>query len=139
MNGENSKGNSYLSFKANCREAMTFYKESLEGELELMPFEGSEMKVPDDYKDKIMHARLSFGDATIMASDSFPEQKLDAGNNIHISIAAPTTKKAEKYFNNLSEGGKVTFPLQETFWALKFGSFIDRFGISWMIGCELKE
>ena len=27
-------------------------------------------------------------------------------------------------------------PLQETFWAQRFGMFADRFGIPWMINCE---
>ena len=26
--------------------------------------------------------------------------------------------------------------LQETFWALRFGMLVDRFGIPWMINCE---
>jgi PhnB protein len=27
-------------------------------------------------------------------------------------------------------------PIQETFWAVRFGMVVDRFGIPWMINCE---
>jgi PhnB protein len=30
-------------------------------------------------------------------------------------------------------------PLQKTFWAERFGTFIDRFGVPWMINCELQS
>jgi PhnB protein len=26
-------------------------------------------------------------------------------------------------------------PIQETFWALRFGMLVDQFGIPWMINC----
>ena len=46
------------------------------------------------------------------------------------------TGDAERVFKALSEGGAVIMPPAETFWALKFGMFVDRFGIPWMINCE---
>jgi PhnB protein len=27
-------------------------------------------------------------------------------------------------------------PVQETFWALRFGVLVDQFGIPWIINCE---
>ena len=36
----------------------------------------------------------------------------------------------------LSFKGNVVVPLAKTFWALRFGMVIDRFGIPWMINCE---
>jgi PhnB protein len=33
--------------------------------------------------------------------------------------------------------GKVTMPFQQIFWAHRFGMCTDRFGIPWMINCEL--
>ena len=43
---------------------------------------------------------------------------------------------AQRMFAELSAGGKVQMPLQQTFWAVKFGMLVDRFGIPWMINCE---
>jgi PhnB protein len=43
--------------------------------------------------------------------------------------------QAERIFHGLAENGMVQIPLQETFWAARFGMLIDRFGIPWMISC----
>jgi len=139
MKGEKTSVNPYLTFEGDCREAMTFYKSALNAKLEVVPFEGSEMQVPDHYKNKVMHSHIKFGNAIIMASDALPDQKIPKGHNFHISIACTTVEEAEEYFNNLSEGGKITFPFQETFWGSQFGSCTDKFGINWMLNCELNK
>jgi len=36
-------------------------------------------------------------------------------------------------FNALSDGGKITMPIEKTFWAEAFGMLVDRFGTPWMI------
>ena len=36
----------------------------------------------------------------------------------------------------LGQGGHVEMPIQETFWAKRFGMLTDRYGIPWMIDCE---
>jgi len=72
-----------------------------------------------------------------MACDSvFEEYPVVVGNNITLAIGTHDTEQADKMFDQLSEGGQVTFPLQETFWAKKFGMLIDKFGINWMVNCE---
>ena len=52
------------------------------------------------------------------------------------TIQIDDTAEAERIFKSLSEGGTVTLPLQQTFWAPRFGMFVDRFGIPWMVNCE---
>jgi PhnB protein len=39
-------------------------------------------------------------------------------------------------FEKMSEGGNVTMPMQETFWAERFGMLTDKYGVSWMFNCE---
>lgn len=131
--------NPYLTFAGNCREAMTFYKEALNGDLQLLPFEGSPVEVPYSYKNNIMHATLRFGDAVIMASDSMPDQEVSHGNGVHISISVNDPEKAKQFFNNLSKGGKVVMPFDKTFWDALFGMCIDKFGVSWMVNCQLDQ
>lgn len=135
--------NPYLTFEGNCREAMNFYKEALNGELDVQTFENapdpSAMGVPPEHLDKIMHARLSFGESVLMASDGMPGHTFTRGNDIHISLDPKTVEATEKVFNALSEGGQITMPLQDTFWGAKFGMFTDKFGINWMINCELPK
>ena len=131
--------NPYLAFKGNCKEAMEFYKTALDGELELMDFSTAPMEVPEVYKTKILHSKLNFDDAVIMASDTMPNNPINIGDNVSISIAAESEEIGEKYFNSLSEGGKVIMPFSEAFWGSKFGMLEDKFGIRWMIDCSKAE
>ncbi len=140
MNDGKTSSNTYIFFNGNCREAMNFYKNALNGELEMMPFEGSPMDVPEDYKNKVMHSTLKFGDnAVVMASDSMPNQPTEAGNNFSVSIACNDAEQAEQYFNKLADGGTVIMPFDNTFWGAKFGMLKDQFGICWMVNCELSQ
>lgn len=130
----------YISFPGNCEEAVNFYKDCLDGEiLSMNYFEGSPMEVPDDYKNKVMHVTMKFKGGSIMACDNPPQHHLTVGNNINLSIGLDDTTLADKYFNKLSEGGKVMMEMQDTFWGARFGMFNDKYGINWMINCELKK
>jgi PhnB protein len=46
--------------------------------------------------------------------------------------------EAERIFQGLSENGKITMPMGETFWTIRFGMLVDQFGIPWMVNCERK-
>lgn len=134
-----TKVNPYLAFKGNCKEAMEFYKSALGGELEFMDFSTAPMEVPDDYKSKILHSKLQFGDAIIMASDTMPNNEINVGDNVSIAIAVESEEVGEKYFNNLSNGGKIMMPFAEAFWGSKFGMLEDKFGVRWMVDCGLPQ
>jgi PhnB protein len=43
--------------------------------------------------------------------------------------------RQQRIVHALGENGTVQLPLQETFWALRFGMLVDQFGIPWMINC----
>lgn len=129
--------NPYLFFSGNCREAMSFYKEATEGNLDIVTYEGSPMEVSEGHKDKIMHSTLTFEGAVIMASDTMPGMDVLPGNASAISIACNKEEEADRLFKNLSEGGRVTMAFEKTFWEAKFGMFTDKFGIDWMVNCQL--
>jgi PhnB protein len=139
MQGTDTTVNPYLAFNGRCREAMTFYKEALDGELSIQTFGESPMEVPPENKDNVMHATLTFGDAIIMASDGMPGHEVVFGNSVNLSISALTVEDGERMFNNLSTGGTIILPWDKTFWGAMFGMFTDKFGMHWMIGVELKE
>jgi len=130
--------NPYLVFNGNCEEALKFYETTLGAKiLSLFRYEGSPMaaSTPPDSLNKIMHARLQLADTTIMASDA-PAGHYAAPQGMQINITVNDPTEAERLFHLLSEGGKVSMPIAETFWALRFGMLVDRFGIPWMINCE---
>ena len=64
--------------------------------------------------------------------DTMPK-KLSIGNNFYITLTPDSAEEAETLFNILSEGGTIEMPLQNTEWAEKHGSCVDKFGVQWMI------
>ena len=139
MQGTDTTLNPYLAFNGNCSEAMTFYKEALDGKLSIQTFGDSPMEVPPEHKNRVMHATLTFGNAIIMASDGMPENEVVFGNSVSLSIAALKVEDGERMFNNLSAGGTITMPWEKTFWGAIFGMCKDKFGIDWMVNVELRE
>jgi PhnB protein len=126
----------YLNFDGNCRDAMKFYERCLGGELQLAPFSEVPGDFPKEAKDRIMHARLTKGSAALMASDTMPGMPFKQGNNFSISIHCESLQELERLFTALGERGKVTMPLQDTFWGARFGMLTDQFGINWMFNFE---
>lgn len=90
---------------------------------------------------KIMHVTLPIGDGSIlMGSDSNSASgEIAFGENISLSINAQSKVEADKLFNGLSAGGKVTMPMNDTFWGAYFGMFADKFGINWMVNFDENE
>ena len=132
--------NPYITFNGTAEEALNFYKEALGGEIkELGRFGDSPMEVSEDQKQKIMHARLVFGDNLIMVSDGMQGQPTMQKGNIQLSIDMDDEQKMEEVFSKLSEGGTVTMPLQDTFWGAKFGMLEDKFGIGWMFNHDKEK
>jgi PhnB protein len=78
---------------------------------------------------------MKVGDTVLMGSDGTPD-RYEEPKGFSLSISTKDPAEAERMFNELAAGGKVQMPLQQTFWAAKFGVLVDRFGIPWMINCE---
>lgn len=130
----------YVTFDGTCEEAINFYKDALGAEVLMINRMGEgPMEVPEHVKGKIMHARLRIGENILYMSDTFDPSTIVQGNNISLSLQPETVDQTEKLFNDLSAGGTVKMPLQDTFWGARFGMFIDKFGIHWMLNCELKK
>lgn len=127
----------YLFFNGNCEQAVEFYRKALGAEVEMMmrfkesPDQPPPGMVPDGWGDKIMHTSFRVGDTTVMASDGC--ESVAAFNGFSLSLAVATEAEADRYFNALAEGGKVTMPLNKTFWSPRFGMLTDKFGVGWMI------
>ena len=129
----------YLTFNGNCREAMEFYKSVFGGELMIQTFGEAPMETTPETKDRIMHARLQNGYLILMASDGMPGQAPIQGTNVTISVQSASKEDQEKYFNKMAEGGKITMPLEDTFWGAYFGMLTDKFGMHWMFNTEHKK
>ena len=126
----------YLNFNGNCKEAMNFYKDCLEGNLELSTFADSPMEVPDDARNNVLHSTLTSGNIHIMASDAMDGQEFVTGNNISLSLNCSSREELDKLFDGLGAGGNITMPKQDTFWGAYFGMLTDKFGVNWMFNYD---
>jgi PhnB protein len=126
--------NAYLTFNGNCREAMSFYKDCFGGELNLETVKGSPMEShwPEEVQNNILHSNLTSDAISILGSDMVEQKGLTAGNNITLALICCTKQEIESYFNKLSKGGTVKYPLHD-FYNGKIGGVIDRYGINWFL------
>ncbi|GAA0549811.1 VOC family protein [Chitinophaga japonensis] len=127
-----SQINAYLTFDGNCREAMTFYKSCIGGELELMTVEGSPMadQFPADQQKRVLHSALTKDSLLLMASDLCgPEERVN-GNTVALSLTCDSEEQMQAFFSNLSAGANVTHPIHD-FFAGKMGALTDKFGLQW--------
>ena len=132
------KLNPYLSFNGQCEEAFKLYEQCLNGKITfIMTYGDSPMKeqAPPGWDKQIMHVTLALGDQVIQGSDVPPEQYRKP-QGISLSLNLKDAAEADRIFETLSRDGVVQMPLQETFWALRFGMVVDQFGIPWLINCE---
>jgi PhnB protein len=129
--------NPYLAFNAQCEAAFEFYEQILGGKIEAMiPHAGTpaEAQVPAEWREKILHASLRVGDNVLMGGDAPPDRyKKPQGFSVAFHVKDPAD--AQRIFKALGENGKVLMPMQQTFFATRFGMLIDQFGIPWMINC----
>ena len=121
----------YLFFGGNCKEAMEFYKGIFGGELTVQKMDAyPEMPVEESMKDMVMHADLN-GDIRLFASDSRKASTKSA--KVELSLSGDDESKLRKYWDSLSEGGKVTMPLEKAPWGDTFGMLTDKHGVDWMV------
>jgi len=135
--------NPYLTFNGNCAEAFSFYKSIFGGEFRQISKFGDmppmpEMKMPENAKDLIMHVALPISKETIlMGSDANPMMgTVTISQHMSLSIIAESKAEADKIFNGLAAGGKITMPLADTFLGAYFGMLEDKFGFTWMVNYD---
>jgi PhnB protein len=133
--------NPYLNFAGTASAAIQLYESALGAVAQNVVRYGDMPgnKQPEATKNFVMHAVLKLGDAIIMLSDVQPGQQVASGDALHVALHYTDPDEMTKAFNALSAGGKITMPLNDTFWGAKFGMLTDSYGIRWMFNCELKK
>ena len=134
--------NPYLFFNGEAEKAIRHYEETLgaksEGIMRWADGPGCE-KMPEEDKHLVMHAMLHVGGGLLMVSDSAPGQPVVVGGNVQVVLDFDDKAEMTGKFNALAATGKITMPLEDTFWGAHFGSLIDAFGIHWMFNCNHKK
>ena len=136
--------NPYLNFSGNCQEAFEFYRSVFGGEFSSFqrfmdaPPQG---QPAGNEAEQIMHVALPISEGFVpMGSDTPPAMgQVTPGNNYSISVQTSTDEETEKILNGLSAGGKVSMPLEKTFWGARFGMCTDKFEIHWMVNQDIGQ
>ena len=133
--------NTYLTFSGNCRDAMTFYKECLGGELNFQTVGESPLseKMPKQMKDSILHSTLTKGALVLMGSDMVSEKGLVKGNSVSLSLNCSSEVEIKNFYAKLSEGGSADHPLEDSFWGALFGDLTDKFGNHWLLNFDKNQ
>jgi PhnB protein len=125
--------NTYVNFAGTCAEAFRFYEKHLGGKIDMMMTHGQvpdQSRVRPEWKDAILHARVSLGGTELLGADIPSAEPM---RSAYLSLSVDNDSEAERIFSALSDEGRVFMPMQETFFATRFGQLQDRFGINWMI------
>lgn len=123
----------YVNYRGNCQEAFRYYEQHLGGKITMMMNHGQGPNPnpgPPEWKDKVLHARMSVGETELMGADvpnALPMR------SAYLSLFTGSVEEAERVYAALSDGGEIFMPMQETFFAFRFGQLRDKFGASWMI------
>ena len=129
------KLHTYLNFGGNCEEAFRFYEKNLGGKIEMMMRYADQpdpQNVQPGTEKYVLYLNMTIGETQLMGSD-VPPERFQPMRSVYLSLAVDSSEEAERIFKLLSEGGEVFMPMEETFFAYRFGMLRDRFGTSWMI------
>ncbi len=127
------KMNTYVNFAGSCAEAFRYYEKHLGAKIVMTMTHGQapdQSRVNPEWKDAVLHAVISVGDTELMGADI---PKAEPMRSAYLSLSTDSDSEAERVFAALADGGQIFMPMQETFFASRFGQLRDRFGINWMI------
>jgi PhnB protein len=135
------KLNPYLAFDGTADKAIKLYESALGAQTETVSRFGDVpgSDTPPEHKNRVMHAVLRIGEGVIMISDGPPGKPVAVEGNVHITLDFDDPAELTQRFDALAKGGKITMPVQDTFWGAKFGMLTDAYGIQWMLNCDLKK
>lgn len=130
--------NPYLNFDGTTKEAVYFYEKVLGGKvMGIMTFgdmpSDPNHPLPDEMKDRVMHAHLKVGDYDLMFSDTYPGMPFQPGDTIQLAIHPTDESRAKEIFGALEDGGHVIMPLQKTDWSPLYGIVKDKFGVTFQV------
>ncbi|WP_040206135.1 VOC family protein [Neobacillus jeddahensis] len=112
-------------FVDDCEKVIAYYKGLFGGEM-------TNVQKTDD--GKCLHAELHLGSSIIHFSDTFGQTH--QGDNVRISLECDSEEEIKRVYESLSQSGKITAPLQDTFWGAVHANVVDQFGIGWLLNYQ---
>jgi len=128
----------YLYFKGRCEEAFKFYAQNLGGRIDAMvSYEQSPAAAhaPTEWRSKILHTRMVLGSTVLMGTDDMSDRYREP-KGFAVSLVVDSAAEADRAFRALSQGGTVGIALESNFFAARYGTLVDQFGVPWMVVCQ---
>jgi PhnB protein len=125
----------YLNYGGNCEQAFKFYEKHLGGTITMLMRHGEQpdaSKVPEEWKNAVLHARMDLGGTELLGAD-IPPDRFQPIRSAYLTLTLDSDAEADRVFALLTDGGQVFMPMQDTFFASRFAMLRDRFGTSWML------
>lgn len=122
----------YLNYPGTCEHAFRFYEQALGGTISTLTRHGDmpDSRVPPNWANNVLHARLEIGNATLLGADIPNAQPM---RSAYVTLTVDTAEETERIYRVLSEGGEIFMKMEQTFFAKRFAMLRDRFGTSWML------
>ena len=127
------KLNTYVNFAGKCAEAFRYYEQHLGGQVGMMTTHGQApgpTRIDPAWKDAVLHARITIGGTQLLGADILHAEPM---RSAYLTLRVDSDSEAERIYTALGDGGRVLMPMEETFFASRFGQVQDRFGMNWMI------
>lgn len=122
----------YLNYRGNCEQAFRFYEQHLGGRITGMVrhAEQPDPGVADDWKEKILHARIEIGTTVLMGADIPQSEPM---RSAYLALTLESEAEAERVYALLADGGEIFMKMEQTPFANRFAMLRDKFGTSWML------
>ena len=127
--------NTFLNFGGNCEQAFRFYEQHLSGQIKMLMRRAEQPNQPvtwPGWEQSIQYAIMNIGETELMGSD-VPPDRFQPMRSVYLSLTVDNAAEAARIWALLSDGGQILMPMEETFFATRFGQLRDAFGTLWMI------
>jgi PhnB protein len=129
------KLNTFLNYGGNCEAALRYYEQHLGGKILMLMRRSEQSDQPvtwPGWENSVQYAFMELGGTQLMASDVDPG-RFQPMRSAYLSLTVDSAGEAERIWGLLEPGGRVSMPMEETFFAHRFGELRDKFGTNWMI------
>jgi PhnB protein len=122
----------YVNYRGTCEQAFRFYEQHLGGRITGMVRHGEQPnpRMPANWEDKVVHARIEIGSAVLMGADIPQAEPM---RSAYLALSLDSEAEAERGYAALTDGGEIFMKMEKTPFANRFAMLRDRFGTSWML------
>lgn len=134
MDYAKQKITTFLMFEGKAEEAMHYYVSVFDRAeiLSIHRYEATEAGA----EGKVIHAAFALCGQVFMCMDSNVKHDFSFTPSISLYVACASEEEVSRFFEKLSQDGKVLMPLASYPFSDKFAWVEDKYGVSWQLNLE---